>query len=167
MINKGKKEFNTISAKEEKKYLLSESNIQIITKNWVWGRGRECCCTFEGIISTASDGSCRSFSDTIGTQLVSLLGSKPGKHRTSSDGAFIALRRYLLISGVNKAEKGGRGGGDDIKLYLLTRPVLTINREWIQKKNGALQLEPLSLLLHVKGASILQANVRTEATLTN
>jgi hypothetical protein len=36
-----------------------------------------------------------------------------------------------------------------------------------KKKTGALQLEPLSLLLHVKGASILQANVRTEATLTN
>jgi len=36
--------------------------------------------TFEGIISTAGDGSCRSFSDIIGTQLVALLGSKPGKH---------------------------------------------------------------------------------------
>ena len=62
--------------------------------------------TFEGIISTAGDGSCRSFSDIIGTQLVALLGSKPGKHWTSSDGAFIALQHYLLISDVNKAERG-------------------------------------------------------------
>jgi hypothetical protein len=47
--------------------------------------------TFDGIISTAGDGRCRSLSETTGTQLVALLGTKPGKHRTSSDGAFIAL----------------------------------------------------------------------------
>ena len=47
--------------------------------------------TFDGIISTAGDGRCRSLSETTGTQLVALLGTKPGKHWTSSDGAFIAL----------------------------------------------------------------------------
>jgi hypothetical protein len=36
--------------------------------------------TFEGIISTAGDGRCRSLSETTGTQLVALLGTKPGKH---------------------------------------------------------------------------------------
>jgi hypothetical protein len=48
-------------------------------------------CIVEGIISTASDGRWRSLSDTMGTQLVALLGTKPGKHRTSSEGAFIVL----------------------------------------------------------------------------
>jgi hypothetical protein len=47
--------------------------------------------TFDGIISTAGDGRCRSLSETTGTQLVALLGTKPGKHWTSSDGAFIVL----------------------------------------------------------------------------
>jgi hypothetical protein len=62
-------------------------------------------CTFEGIISTAGEGSCRSFSDTIGTQLVALLGSKPGKHWTSRDGAFIMLPFIICCGRENLNQK--------------------------------------------------------------
>ena len=53
--------------------------------------------TLEGKISTAGDGSCKSFSDSADTQLQSW-GIKPGQHCASKDGARILLASELSCS---------------------------------------------------------------------